>query len=420
MVSVCFPRIRYDAPLKRRQFIQFGAGFALTALAVRRASARAKDRILIVGAGILGAAIAYHLSRRGAEVTLLEKARPAAGATGKSFAWINANFSKQPRQYHLLNRLGVHAWHSLQRDIGAELPVRFGGTVEWYGDSVRAEELRRMVRKQQEWGYPIRLLEGDEVARLEPAVTPGKTLATAFSELEGSVDAGEAARVLLRRAEMAGARVVYPCEVREMQPLSEPGVVLKTTQGEFRAESVILACGVGTPKLAAALGAGVPLTPSPGLVVRTKPQRNLLQRVLVTEDSHFRQQADGRLVIGDDFDPPRTEIHKLLDSQPQDFPDPSIAELHGRRIRAQAARYLPAAANATIESVSICWRPLPQDGFPIIGFTSGSASRESRVYLAVTHSGVTLGPLLGELVALELLDGVQVDLLETYRPSRFR
>jgi len=408
-------RSNNGAPLRRRQFIELGAGFALTALAAPSARARAKDRILIAGGGILGAAMAYHLSRRGAQVTLLEKTRPAAGATGKSFAWINATFSKQPRHYHLLNRLGVHAWRSLQDEIGAELPTRFGGTVEWYSNPARAEELRRMSRLQQEWGYAVRLIEGEEFSRLESTVNPGKPLVTAFSELEGSVDAGQAARVLLGRAEKAGAKIVYPCEVMGIEASPESAVLAKTSQGEFRGDILVLACGVGTPKLAALAGARVPLTPSPGLVVRTTPQASLVQRVLVTEDSHFRQQADGRLVLGDDFDPPHTEIHKLLESQPQDFPNPSFAELHGRRIRAQAARYLPAVASAPIESVSICWRPLPQDGFPVVGPASGN----SPVYLAVTHSGVTLGPLLGELIAMELLDGVHVDLLEPYRPARF-
>ncbi|MDH5177168.1 MAG: FAD-binding oxidoreductase, partial [Gammaproteobacteria bacterium] len=71
---------------------------------------------------------------------------------------------------------------------------------------------------------------------------------------------------------------------------------------------------------------------------------------------------------------------------------------------------------AEIESVSLCWRPMPQDEFPIIGFAPGS----SKIYVAVTHSGVTLAPVIGELAAIELLDGVKVDLLAPYRLERFK
>lgn len=402
-------------PLKRRQFIQLGAGFALSTLRLERASIHGKDNILIVGGGILGASIAYHLARRGAQVTLLEKTLPAAGATGKSFAWINANFSKQPRHYHLLNRLGVESFRNLQQG-GLDLSAQWNGTVEWYANPARAEELRSMVRRQQEWGYRVRLIANEEFTRLEPRIHSGQPLATAFSELEGHVDAATAATSLLRAAQSFGAKVVYPCEVLSINVESSTDATLKTTQGEFRADRIVLAAGTDTPKLAAMVNAVVPLTPAPGIVVRTKPQPNLIQRVLVTEDSHFRQQADGRFVIGDDFGPPPTEIHKLLNSEPKDFPDPSFAELHGNRIRGQAAHYLPALANAPIDSVSLCWRPLPKDGFPVLGFAPKALCR---VYLAVTHSGVTLGPLIGELTALELLDGVRVDLLEPYRPERF-
>jgi glycine/D-amino acid oxidase-like deaminating enzyme len=380
-----------------------------------RSSARSRDRIIIVGGGIVGASICYRLSRRGAQVILLEKSQPAAGATGSSFAWINANFSKQPRHYHTLSRLGVHAFRNLQQEIGAQLPVQWGGTVEWYANPERAAELRLMARQQQEWGYPIQLIDDKELARLEPGVSPGKTLTAAFSELEGSVDAAAATRLLLSRAQVAGARILYPCDVKGIELDRERGVALKTTQGDFHCDVVVLACGVNTPKLAALAGAQAPLVPSPGIVVRTVPQPKWIRRVLVTEDSHFRQQADGRVVLGDDYGPPATDVHKELAFEPQDFPDSTFAELHGQRIRAQAARYLSSLARAHIEKVSLCWRPLPKDGFPIVGF----APRTSRMYLAVMHSGVTLGPLLGELTALELLDGVQIDLLEPYRPARF-
>lgn len=400
--------------MKRRQFIQLGTGLALGVLAGQRTSARAKDRIIIVGGGILGASMAYHLSRRGAQVTLLERTAPAAGATGKSFAWINANFSKQPRHYHLFSRLGVQAFRTLQQEVGVDLGARWTGTVEWYTNPERAEELRRMVRQQQEWGYPIRVIGNEEFARLEPRIKPVTAVTATFSELEGSVDAAKATHALLGRAEAAGATVVYPCEVLGIDARSGSGAMLKTTRGEFQGDMAVLACGVDMPKLAALVGAHAPLVRSPGIVVRTAPQATSVRHVLVTEDTHFRQQADGRFVIGDDYGPPPTEIHRQLDAEPQGFPDRSFADLHGQRIRHQAARYLPSLANVRIDSVSLCWRPLPKDGFPIVGF----APQSSKVYLAVTHSGVTLGPLLGELAALELLDGVQVDLLEPYRPGR--
>src|SRR5689334_22810267 len=87
------------------------------------------DRVVIAGSGIIGASIAYHLAKRGAQVTVLEKQRPGAGATEKSFAWINATFSKQPRAYYELNSLGIAGWRRLHIELGNALHIQWGGSV---------------------------------------------------------------------------------------------------------------------------------------------------------------------------------------------------------------------------------------------------------------------------------------------------
>lgn len=85
---------------------------------------------------------------------------------------------------------------------------------------------------------------------------------------------------------------------------------------------------------------------------------------------------------------------------------------HARRLLAAAAAYLPGIAGARIEQVHLCLRPVPLDGYPVVGPSRACPD----VYAAVTHSGVTLGPLLGRLIAQELLDGVATELLAPYRP----
>src|SRR6266853_3170959 len=88
---------------------------------IRRPSSMPRDHILVVGAGIIGASIAYHLAKRGARVTIAEAQRPAAGATGKSFGWINATFSKRPRAYYEFNLLGMAEWRRLETELDGEL-----------------------------------------------------------------------------------------------------------------------------------------------------------------------------------------------------------------------------------------------------------------------------------------------------------
>src|ERR1700682_4127170 len=111
------------------------------------------NRIVVVGAGILGASIAYHLVKRGAKVLIVEAIRPGAGATEKSFGWINATFSKCPKAYFDLNRSGLAGWRRLEIELGGELKVQWGGSVAWAGEDETAEQLRVNVRRHQEWGY---------------------------------------------------------------------------------------------------------------------------------------------------------------------------------------------------------------------------------------------------------------------------
>src|SRR5262249_50115926 len=154
----------------------------------RVAAAAGRDRIVIAGGGIIGANLAYRLAKRGASVTGVERTRPASGATAHSFAWINSTYSQQPWAYFNLNRLGLEAREQLDRELAGELPLQWGGSVEWYGDAQRAEEFRGEVRHHQAWGYPTHLIDEAALRALERHVEPGSVVAAAHAELEGSVD----------------------------------------------------------------------------------------------------------------------------------------------------------------------------------------------------------------------------------------
>src|ERR1700694_781568 len=131
---------RLTRPIGRQTFLRLLSTPLFTSIPVRAAAA--KDRVVIAGAGIMGASIGYHLAKRGARVTILEKQRPGNGATEKSFAWINASFSKQPRSYYDLNLSGIGGWRRLTGELAAGLQVHWGGSVQWFErGSTEAERL---------------------------------------------------------------------------------------------------------------------------------------------------------------------------------------------------------------------------------------------------------------------------------------
>ena len=356
-------------------------------------------RVAIVGGGIMGASIAWHLARRGAAVTLFEKTRPGAGATGDSFAWINATFSKQPRHYYELNRQGIDAWRRLEKEMATPLNIQWGGSVEWCAAGPCVEEFRKGVERHRHWGYATRFINREEMGQLLPGVEPGPMAAASFSDDEGTLDPVAAVNALLAEAREFGANVVYPREVTGLELVDNRVQSVATTDGLVEADVMVLACGVGTPKIAAMAGVKVLLKDSAGVLAHSAPQARLLNRVALGPGSHMKQDSSGRMVVGDNF----------AGGEGQD----GSAESGGGLLR-QAARYL-GGMHTGLERVSLGWRVMPVDEFPIVGF----AEECPNLYVVATHSGVTLAPLIGEYAVREILEGVRVEMLAPYRLRRF-
>ncbi|MGA3240866.1 MAG: FAD-binding oxidoreductase [Bryobacteraceae bacterium] len=385
--------------MNRRQVVQILGSTAVT-LGGAPLLGLTRDHVIVAGAGIIGASIAYHLAKRGARVTLLEKEHPAAGTTKNSFAWLNAS-EKSPRSYYDLNLAGIAGWRRLELDLGASLPIQWGGGVQWCKPEAQLpERMRQHVKERQSWGYSIRLIDRDDLLRLIPSATPGEIGAANFADQEGTVDPIVAANALVSAAKSLGATVIYPCEVKDFH-LAEGRVrAVITTQGSMEADYVVLATGNGATELAAKAGMHVPLKESKGILAHTAPQPEVLRRVMMPPGADVKQNFDGRIVTGANFG-------DTGDAQP-------TMEL-GRQYLAAAARYFPQLRNATVEYMTLGYRVMPQDGHPIIG----RSPKFPNFYVAALHSGMTCAPIVGQLAATEILDQVDVDLLQPYRAARF-
>ncbi len=368
------------------------------------------DRIVVVGAGVIGASIAYHLSKRGARVAIVDAVSPGAGATEKSFGWINATFSKHPRAYFDLNQLGIAGWRRLETELGGELKVQWGGSVAWApagsAPGNPGDELRKNVRRHQEWGYATHLIDQDELHGLLQNIAPGEFGAACYSEHEGAVDALDAVKALLRQLREGGAEVRYPHRVTGLKMEGGRVTAIQAEESSLEAGVVVLACGVGIPLLAQSAGVNVPLKESEGVLVHTRPQPKLIDRVVVAPDIHCKQKLDGRVIVGGPIVAGLGTATGPVEAEPAEY---------GKRILRQAAAVLPGLRGVAVERITLGRRVMPVDEFPIVGFAAGCPN----LYIAAMHSGVTLAPLIGQLAAQEILDDARVSLLEPYRPSRF-
>ena len=373
------------------------------------------QKVAVIGAGILGAAIAWRLAHRGVHVALIDKGQPGHGASSHSFAWINAG-AKEPIGYHDLNRRSLEMWPRCAAGMGDDgdpdsVGLRWGGKVSWESDPVAAEGLVARVRQLQSWGYPTRLIDAGELKRLEPGLDVGPVAAAEYSPNEGQVEPQMVVDACLRRLREMGCEINPDTEVCGFEQDDDGRIHgLATTSGFRDVDAVVIAAGTGTTGLAALAGIKVPQAESPGVVIRTNPMPPLLHNVPVVyapplgdgrREIHLRQCADGRLMIGEG------DQESLAEDDTQ---------AHADDLLARASRYLPGLAGAQAVPVPVGWRPMPLDGYPVMGF----ASEAPNLYVALTHSGVTLAPALSELAAQEICDGTPADaVLGPYRPQRF-
>lgn len=367
-------------------------------------------RVVVVGAGIIGASIAYRLARRGAAVTVIDRHQPATGATRRSFAWINAG-AKSPASYHDLNRRSLEMWDRFAAELGSEVGLRWGGKLSWANNDSQAQILIERIRRLQIWGYPCRILDEAELRIMEPNLNPGQVRVAEYSEIEGQVEPNLVVAACLQQAEQLGTATQFETAVTgfSLSPMGDRIQTVHTTHGDLHCDVVVLAAGVDITALAGRLEIEIPQEESPGVVIRTNPLPPLLKSVPVIypppidanhDEIHLRQTHDGSMLIGEGSQ----ESLRRDDSQE-----------HANDLLARATRYLPALSGAHAMPVPMGFRPMPVDGYPVLGF----AKAVPNLYITLTHSGVTLCPLISELTALEVMEGIGVEFLQDYRPERF-
>ena len=366
--------------------------------------------VVVIGAGIVGASIAFRVASRGARVTLIDRDQPGFGASSHSFAWINAG-AKEPVGYHNLNRRSLEMWPRFADALGEDVGLRWGGKVSWENDAEAAKALVARVEQLQSWGYPSRLVSRDELQELEPSLQIGACVAADYNENEGQVEPQMVVDACINRLRELETSIMTGVAVTGLRTDSQDRVnAVQTTNGDIDADVVVVAAGTATTAVAAMAGVNIPQAESPGVVIRTTPIPSLLRNVPVVyapplEDGrreiHLRQCPDGRLMIGEG------DQESLAEDDSQSHADDLLA---------RACQHLPGLKGASAIPVPVGWRPMPLDGYPVMGF----APEAPNLYVALTHSGVTLAPVLSQLTALEICDGARADgVLGPYRPERF-
>ncbi|WP_432958257.1 NAD(P)/FAD-dependent oxidoreductase [Micromonospora haikouensis] len=368
------------------------------------------EHVVVIGAGVFGAAVTAALTRRGAHVTVVDAAAPAGGTSGATFSWTNS-CGKQPRPYHDLSVAGMAA----HRRLAAEVPLsdwyHEGGNLEWADDEAGRAKLRRKVEGVLDYGYEARWLTRAQALRLEPDMNPAELPddGIAYFPQEGWIDPTRLIGHLLSISVVAGAELVRDDAVTGLEVAD--GLVRSVHLASGRkivADAVVNCAGPGADRIAGLAGLTLPMRNTRGVLVYTSPAAVAVSRVVHAPGVHLRPDGGGRLLL---------HTHEidgaahLDDSGEISVDQPAIDTV----LAAGRALY-PGLRDVVVESVRVGERPIPGDGLPVLGRVVDLPN----FHFAVSHSGATLSVHAGDLVAAEALGENRDDALAAFRFERFR
>ncbi len=277
-----------------------------------------RAQVVIVGGGIVGCSVAYHLTRRGVrDVVILEQGQLTGGTT-----WHAAGLVSQLKSSHSLTRLAEYSarlFEDLEGETGQATGYRTPGSISVASDYERWEELLRGMSMAKTVGVEIRELELDEAKELQPLLNTDDLVGALYIPRDGQTSPVDTTMALAKGAKAKGARVIEGVAVTDLTTEGDRITGVNTEQGRIEAETVVLAGGMWTRQLAETAGIRVPLQACEHFYIVTEAIDEVKPNMPTVRDptnyTYFKEET-GKIMAG--FFEPRGKIWNL-DHIPRDF-----------------------------------------------------------------------------------------------------
>lgn len=362
--------------------------------------------VVVVGGGVIGSSIAWHLARRGAAVTLIEERGIAAAASGASAGGVRQQ-GRDPRELPLAIA-AIARWEHLEDELAADLHYYREGHITVYEHQADRELAVASVAAQRALGLHIALVAGAELRELVPGLS-GHVLLGAYTANDGHADPARTSRAFARAAQRAGATLTLGDGVTGLSREGDRITGVATSGGPLGAGHVVLAAGAWTRDLVAPLGIELPLVPAGLQMIRTKPMPKLLRQVIGAHSRRLslKQLRDGGYLIGGGWPGDADLSTGIGYTRPESITGS----------RADAAAILPILRQSEIDRAWVGVEAIAADEVPVIGSLPGFEG----VTIAAGFSGhgFALSPIVGQLVAEQLLDGAPSIPLGAFAIERF-
>ena len=355
----------------------------------------ASASVVIIGAGIVGSSIAYHLSARGCDdVIVLEKAdTEVSGSSARSAAGVRHQFANEVNI-----RLSLYSIERLKRfteEVGGEAGLKQIGYLLLVSEAERWDQYRESVALQNSLGVPSRVLSPAELLDLVPFTDPGGLLGATYCAEDGHCDPHGIATGYLSAARRRGVQLKRATPATSIRRAGSRVTAVDTPAGSIACEVVINAAGPWAGKVGALAGVDVPVQPYRRCVYMTEPMPSLaaFPFVIDTASGFYMRKEGDKLLIGvtNESEPPGENLTVDWDWL--------------ETVLARGAERFPFLANVGIIRRN-CWAGLYEntpDHMPVLG-----RHPELPNYVdasGFSGHGVMHSPATGMLIAEEVLDG---------------
>jgi sarcosine oxidase subunit beta len=368
----------------------------------------ARTEIVVGGGGVIGSSIAYHLARRGAKVTLLERGDIPCAASAASAGGVRQQ-GRDLRELPLAVK-SIARWEHLEDELGADLHYRREGHLRVVEDEARVVgEVIPWMEAQRALGLDIRLVTGDDLRELAPGLGP-QIAAGTYTPNDGHANPILTTQAFAAAAARHGATLRPHTSVTAIH--SQGGRIsgVTTTSGEIACDWVVLAAGAWTPGLAQQVDVELPVVPRAPQMIATSAMPLLLHQVVgaLGRTLSLKQIPTGNYVIGGGW-PGTVHLERGIAT-------PWHRSVVGSLI--DSSEIFPVLRKARVERVWVGIEAQCADEVPVLGAIPGIENLT--VATGFSGHGFALSPIVGQLLSEQILDGTTSLPIDQLSIERFR
>jgi len=374
--------------------------------------------VVVIGGGVIGTSVAYHLARRGIRATLLERGDMASGSSGACDGLVLLQ-SKKPGLHLRLAMESRNLFDRLMEELPVSIEYRRGGGMVVIETEEEFRAMEHYAQEQRETGLEVALLDIAAARAMEPELSES-LVGAAYSSLDGQVNPIALTHGFALAARALGARVRTHTEVTGIRREGGRVTGVETDQGRFSAGVVVNAAGVYAPWVGEMVGITVPIRPRRGQLLVTGAIKRMIKGCFISARyiaaKHNPELAKGK---GEGIAIEQTESGNLLLGSTREFAGfdwrTTVEGLRGIARRTRAV--LPGLSDLNVIRSFAGLRPYTPDGLPILGPVEGVDG----FIMAAGHEGdgIALSPITGELIAQFIEEGRTEIPLDPFRLERF-